>query len=191
MSKRKDRSAEQPPRLFRAFNDYPVEDVMKVAVALYTVAPFKRELWGETLRWHSLVRRAFDFLDNLHSAYEHMVQFRRARDAAYRRAEQRIAEAANLKLPEMVRVEKGVRIIIGNNRTALALHNFRTLVRYLPRYFGGLFGEPHTPEALFEHWRKNGGIPRDEVIELRELYQDTWPLITAKMQSEKARKRKH
>jgi hypothetical protein len=183
--KRKDNDKE-PPRLFREFNDYPVDEVMEVARMLYAIKPFKLTGAMAALHWSDLVWNANLFLDKLHAKVVEIAQ--RRRRLHDRKAQ--IAEAEEL-LHDPVPVDKGVRYITDKGRTTDALRNFRKFVRYLPRYFGGVVGKPQTPEALFEHWRKTGGMPRDWAIEMRILYQDTWPLVLAKEQSEKARKRKH
>ena len=168
MSKREGigwQAGSQPQKL-REFPEHEIKDVMEVARMLYALAPFKRELWGETGRWRSLARQAYDFLDRLSAACAEIQKSRSAMDAAYRRAEKRSAEAE--KWPEIMPYEKAAREITRESHTRRALPKFEKFVFSMPRYFGDGVREASRQEicALIKGWKKNG-IPRDWVEDLQ------------------------
>ena len=53
----------------RKFRDWPFKQVEEVARMLYPRAPFEVSN-RKKLEWNALTKKAFDFLDNLHEAYE-------------------------------------------------------------------------------------------------------------------------
>jgi hypothetical protein len=174
MNKRKrsgKESAEQPPpRLFRSFKPYEVEQVMEVARMLYALRPAvlrpKVDSKSE-LHWNLLAREASGFLDRLHKACSEIVRQRSTTDATYRKAEKETALAG--KLPDVVLFNNAVKFIT-RDRIDRAETKFETFVLGSPYYFARLFNKwPPTKRELlaqFARWRKDG-FPRDEVQWLR------------------------
>ncbi len=176
MSKRKRKRAEQAPaRLFREFKDYPVAQVIETARMLYSLRrPFPLDSKLE-FHWNSLVRQAFDFLDNLYKARARVAEYRHRVAAAYRNAEKETALAEKLPLNANGNVLFNAAVkFITRQKEHLdrALERFEWLVLSNP-YFAPLFSKcPATKRelrALFARWRKDG-FPHGEVKWLRSLY---------------------
>jgi hypothetical protein len=133
------------------------------------------------------VRRACQYLDEVHEAHAEIAAERRERDKGYRRAEARATEAEDL--PEIVPVKKALRFITSQDRTERAESNFKTFVHCCPDYFAGLRGAPDNPDALLRKWRKDGSIPLRATMELRAKYQQEWPRVKGRPGVGKQRKR--
>jgi hypothetical protein len=190
MSKRKghDKSAEpSSPPLFRTFNDYPVEQVMEVARMLYAsgrVQPFPPDEKSE-LKWNSLARQAFAFLDNLRNACEEIVRQRRATDT-YRRAEKENARTAKLPL-DVVPFNQAVKYITRQEHIGHAERKFKTFVLGC-NWFRKVFADKRELRAWITGRRKDG-FSRDEVEWLRSLFDKSYRDIVTAGRRERARKR--
>jgi hypothetical protein len=186
----------------RKFPDWPLADVEEVARMLYAVAPFDVNA-REKIRWHSLARKAFDFLDNLHGACEEIREQRRIQGKAYARANARLTEAQ--KLPDIMPFEKAVLRITGQKWIGRALPNFEKFLHYnARRETAPIMRTPSNMEAIISPklpakkkrqldtqintWRENG-IPRAEVMQLQSLFESEQPLVIAELNRAKVKKR--
>jgi hypothetical protein len=165
------------------FPQWPLSQVIEVALTLYAQRPFKLD---DEYHWPLLVRRAFDFLDNVHKAYPEIVRHRRAAEAAYRRAEKRRAERA--ALPEIVPFDIAIRHITRERWTKRAEPKFKTLiVSAPPRYFPAM--NKRQLHAGIVRWQKSG-IPRDLVIDLQSLHDALMRITREERQAKRARAKK-
>ena len=162
---------------FREFPDWPLDQVEEVARMLYTVAPFRSELWRDEYRWKSLARQAFDFLDNLHVACEQIAKQRRTMHEHYAALTAQFVETD--KLPEIVPFNKTARIVTGESSTSRAVPKLNKVLKRLPKY---------VSRKELRRWQ-NDGIPRDLVRELKRVFESEWPLVIAEQNSARRKRR--
>jgi hypothetical protein len=163
---------------------------------LYADAPFHGKD-KEGLK--ALVRQAFDFLDNLDEACEDILRKRMERREKVAEASGR-AFAADRLLPFTVPFQQALRFITGENNKKRAQKKFDKVLRYDARrthpwprrYYVRRISQawprsalPKLPpekkrrlNAQLKKWRKNG-IPRNEVVRLRWLFEGEHPLVKA------------
>jgi hypothetical protein len=185
--------------------DWSFDEVEKVARMLYEHAPSAVK---DEERWKALVQQAFDFLDNLRAAWEAILGERMERREIVAEASQRALAARHL--PFRVPFERAVRFITGQIRKDRALSNFVKVLHYDARrthpwprrYYPHRISQTWPSNALTElpakkerrleaqikMWRKEG-IPRYELVRLRWLFQEQWPLVIA--ERNRARRTKH
>jgi hypothetical protein len=160
----------------REFREYTPEQVQEVARMLYALRPFDAST-REKYRWNSLVRQAFDFLDNLHEACKIVAEQRRALHEHYAALNVQLAETD--KLLEVVPFKKAARIVTGDRRTSRAKRKLITVLKRLPI---------HVPSKELSRWQKDG-IQRDLLRDLKRVFKSEWPLVIAEQNKAKRAKR--
>lgn len=191
----------------RKFRDWPFKQVEEVARMLYPRAPFEVSN-RKKVEWNALTKKAFDFLDNLHEAYEEIAERRKKQGECYAIVNALRAEAD--KLPDIVPFDKAVRFITRNKATGRAKRNFETFVNFNARRkpvplmrrnddpvfrnkWAGLLRKLPSKKkrqlaAQLEIWRKDG-IPRDRATNLQSLFDAEWPLVKDELNKMKRAKR--
>ncbi|MDQ3117239.1 MAG: hypothetical protein M3Q86_11650 [Verrucomicrobiota bacterium] len=163
----------------RTFRAWPIEQVMEVMRTLYETAPFQSDAG-----WKMLARRAYDFLDQSHAACVAIDKERSATDDTYRLADKQRLSAETL--PEQVPFEQAAKFITNEDRKDRALPKLKKLVLSKPRYFGTA-SKAANVNAQLRRWQ-NSGMSRSEALELRAVFEASWPGIVAKQNSAKKRR---
>jgi len=186
-------------------DDWSFEEVERVARMLYAHAPFNVKD-GE--RWKALAQRAFDFLDNLNGACQEILTKRMEKREIVGEASERAHAARHL--PFRVPFKQAVRFITDENRIDRGLPKFKKVLCYDARRihpwpwrsYGRSISQSWLSiappklaaerkrqlKAQLKKWHTNG-IPRYEVVRLRWLCQEVWPLVKVEQNRAKARKR--